>query len=554
MDRENGITVKRLMEAPIMRQSTVLAGQGGMSNVITRANTYADDDIFEWVSPYELLLITWPNFVQYQKSVEDMVEFTTRMAAKKIAAFAIKFSSPEQEVPKAMQKQADKLNLPLIIIDPVTAVADVSTEVFNQIFALQAELLRKHEQVYDSLLSTLAEGGGIRDVLAIVNQATGNPVGFAYADKSDPIVVVAESQSLSNALKEDVRGVWQRYARRNQLNEGITTIGDKTGVDRLTVPVIAKHQMHGTIFIWGMNQELSPFDRSAVESVSASVALLVVQEKSLREIEIKHSAEFVSDLFTEATRNDALERARIFNLDVEETYQMVIIRLVDCSDEKNEVFCSRGVYDYIYDHMRWVTATMQSHGLWGLVTARRADFVVIVGVSGADFESRLHAFCESVAKQLSGTGGSRDPIDLRIGIGKPYKHLKNIWRSHADADKTLVVGSRLYDSKILKFSDLGVFRILVQGEVNEELEQYFTETLRPLLDYDKKKSTDLVRTLESYFKNNSNINKTSEELFTHYNTILYRLERIQEITKLDLNDANDRLNLELAMRLRSLFP
>ncbi|HHT44100.1 MAG TPA: hypothetical protein GXZ89_01150 [Fastidiosipila sp.] len=94
----------------------------------------------------------------------------------------------------------------------------------------------------------------------------------------------------------------------------------------------------------------------------------------------------------------------------------------------------------------------------------------------------------------------------------------------------------------------------MQGEVNEELEQYFTETLRPLLDYDKKKSTDLVRTLESYFKNNSNINKTSEELFTHYNTILYRLERIQEITKLDLNDANDRLNLELAMRLRSLFP
>ena len=62
---------------------------------------------------------------------------------------------------------------------------------------------------------------------------------------------------------------------------------------------------------------------------------------------------------------------------------MVIIRLVDCSDEKNEAFCSRGVYDYIYDHMRWVTATMQSHGLWGLVTARRADFVVIVGVSGA---------------------------------------------------------------------------------------------------------------------------------------------------------------------------
>ena len=230
---------------------------------------------------------------------------------------------------------------------------------------------------------------------------------------------------------------------------------------------------------------------------------------------------------------------------------MVIIRLVNCTDTKS-AFCANGVFDYIYDHMRWVTASLQSHSLRGLVTARRTDFMVVVAQSGHDFDTRLNAFAESVARQLTATGTSKDPIDIRIGIGKPYKHLRNLWRSHADADKTLMVGTRLYDATILRFSDLGVFRILVQGEVNEELEQYFTETLRPLLEYDRKKSTELVRTLESYFKNTSNINKTSEALFTHYSTILYRLERIQEITKLDLNDANDSLTLEQANRLRSL--
>lgn len=550
MNRDNGITVKRLMEAPIMRQSKVLAGAGGLSNIITRANTYADEDIFDWVSPHELLLITWLNF--QQKNVDEMNAFLDRAVEHKIAALAIKFSTPEQSVPKAVQKHANKLDLPLILIDPVTSVADVSSEVFNQIFALQAELLRKHEAVYDRLMTTLADGGSIRDVLAIVSEATGQPAAFAFADKIDSVIVVAEP-SLVNVLKDDVRAVWQRHARRNRLNEDKTDLGERTDIDRLTVPVSGRNQLHGTIFLWGVAERLTPFDRAAVESVSASVALLIVQEKQLREIANKHSAEFVGDLLTEATRNDALERARIYNLEVDDTYVMVIIRLVNCTDTKS-AFCANGVYDYIYDHMRWVTASLQSHSLRGLVTARRTDFMVVVAQSGHDFDTRLNAFAESVARQLTATGTSKDPIDIRIGIGKPYKHLRNLWRSHADADKTLMVGTRLYDATILRFSDLGVFRILVQGEVNEELEQYFTETLRPLLEYDRKKSTELVRTLESYFKNNSNINKTSEELFTHYNTILYRLERIQEITKLDLNDANDRLNLELAMRLRSLFP
>lgn len=551
MDKQNGITVKRLMEAPMMRQSTVIAGQGGLLNVISRANIYADDDIFDWVAPHELLLITWLNFKE--KSGDELVTFVNKATEMKISALAVKFSSPEQEIPSVMKKAANKQNLPIILIDPVTSVADVSSEAFNLIFQLQADLLRKHEQVYDHLLTTLADGGGIREVLAIVAEATEQPVAFAFADRPDPIHVVCDDAALASKLKDDVRASWQRNARLMRITESISRFGEEQSYGRMAVPVSGRHQIHGTIYIWGVAHELTPFDRAAVESVSASIALLVVQEKSLREIENKHSSEFVSDLLTEASRYDALERARLFNLDVEETYQMVIVRLVDCTDEKNAEYCNRGVYDYLYDNKRWVMAAMQSHNLRGLVSARRADFLIIVNVQGSDHEKRLTSFAENVVSHLTAMSSSKDPIDVRIGIGKPYQHLRNIWRSHADADKTLMVGTRLYDNRILRFSDLGVFRILVQGEVNEELEQYFTETLRPLLDYDKKKSTELVRTLESYFRNNSNINKTSEELFTHYNTILYRLERIQEITKLDLNDANDRLNLELAMRLRSLF-
>lgn len=555
MERENGITVKRLLEAPILHQATVVAGHGGLSNVITRANTFADYEILDWVSAHEILLMTDLNYRGW--TGEELTVFVRKCSELKLAALAVKPSVPGDSLPQELIREADALDLPVILIDPVTSISDVGSEVFSQIFSLQAKLLRKHEDLYEQLLKTLSEGGGIRDVLRIVHQATGNPVVFHYADRHEAVIVGAADEAERDALRADARAFMQKYPRRPTVHESRVDIGAQKQIKRMTVPVTSKHFVQGTIFIWGTVNELQRFDLSAIESVSTSIALLIMQEKSLREVEIKHSSEFIDDLLSGTSRDDALDRARIYNLNIEDDFLMLLIRFTDSEDEREEKkleYSSKVIYDFIYDHLRRVTSTLRTHRLHGLVTTRRADIQVLIAVDEEkEFTERVDAFAEEIVRQfkLKATGG--DPVNLRVGIGKIYSHMKNVWRSYADADKTLIVGSRLYDRPILRFSDLGIFRILVQGELNDELEEYFRETLRSLLEYDKKKSTELVRTLEVYFRNNNNINKTSEELFTHYNTVLYRLERIQEITGLDLSNANDRLNLELAMKLRSLY-
>jgi purine catabolism regulator len=58
-----------------------------------------------------------------------------------------------------------------------------------------------------------------------------------------------------------------------------------------------------------------------------------------------------------------------------------------------------------------------------------------------------------------------------------------------------------------------------------------------------------VKTLQSYFENNGNLKKISKQLFTHYNTILYRIQRIEEICHVNLQDAHQRLNLEIALKI-----
>lgn len=107
--------------------------------------------------------------------------------------------------------------------------------------------------------------------------------------------------------------------------------------------------------------------------------------------------------------------------------------------------------------------------------------------------------------------------------------------------------------KILSYDDLGIYKILCQDLLTEELKDFYNKTLKILVDYDKKKSTELVKTLEAYFKYNGNLSKMSEYLFTHYNTILYRINRIEEITGMKLDNPNDRLNMEIALKIKELL-
>ena len=90
-----------------------------------------------------------------------------------------------------------------------------------------------------------------------------------------------------------------------------------------------------------------------------------------------------------------------------------------------------------------------------------------------------------------------------------------------------------------------------------ELEGFFDETVAPLVAYDEQYETELVRTLETFLDADGNVAGTAERLFTHRHTIRYRLERVKELTSLDVGstDGRERLSLGLkAMRVLGILP
>lgn len=144
-------------------------------------------------------------------------------------------------------------------------------------------------------------------------------------------------------------------------------------------------------------------------------------------------------------------------------------------------------------------------------------------------------------------------VDYRIGIGRAHQGIEQIWQCLQDGEKSVNVARTYTNERIVEFEKLGIYRIFSQDHLNEELLRFYNSTLKVLVEYDRKSNSELVKSLKVFFSVNGNLKKMSEILFAHYNTILYRISRIQEITGTDLKSENDRYDLQTALRIMNIL-
>ncbi len=102
----------------------------------------------------------------------------------------------------------------------------------------------------------------------------------------------------------------------------------------------------------------------------------------------------------------------------------------------------------------------------------------------------------------------------------------------------------------LAFEQTGAYRLLLSAmsENPQELQRFYSETVEPLVAYDEQYETDLVGTLAAFLEADGNVAGTAQRLFTHRHTIYYRLERIRELSGLDVGSSDGREKLSLGLK------
>lgn len=291
----------------------------------------------------------------------------------------------------------------------------------------------------------------------------------------------------------------------------------------------------------------------ALEHGVTVLALELSKERAAAEVERRLRGDFLEALLTrglDAAEADRLAR-QAERLGVRVASRTWVIVLEPDDDASRQGLEGRALSDRLHTALSDL-ARRRYPG--SLVVARATGVVLLVPSAdqseGEELEA-LQRFAELLLKTTVDVGRT---ISVSAGIGNRTATIAELPRAHDEARQAMRLvrhgGKR---GTVASYRGLGAFRLLLEVERPESLHRYVTETLGPLQRYEEDRDTPLLRTVEQLILAHWNQREAARRLHVHINTLLYRMQRIEQLTGVSLSDPETRVALAVAVRARSLL-
>lgn len=537
MKDETIVYLNEVLALPLFDKCRVITTEAPLKQCATSLNVMLDKEIVEWLSKDQVLLTTGK--VVEKLSLEEQIKLFRDIRSKAVSAVFIKISPYIKELPSEVIDVCNEIGLVIVDLDYEVTFTDIFSHVYELMFNKQSTVLKRVENLHQDTMQVVVSGGSIEDVLKSVNKSIGVPVfvrDYYFENTYFLKQVFSEDYSI---LYENIETV-QFDAKGGKLIKDTITYKGKE-IDRLMVPIVVKNQVYGHIVAYGTNQSISNYDRLGIEATSHIVALDFLKKISVHEVENKYKLEFFDDLISldEDRRTKAIERAGNFRFVENANYAMICLKLIGKNQTEDQM---RVVYllDLICKDMGHAYLILnKSECVYILVMLKEGENVTLT--------KRYASYIYDVLK------GKMKKHQIKVGVGRIVKGLLNAHKSKVDAYKALEAAQNYLPEDVVFFEEMGVYKILSHSTVRQELEQFAEDILGKLVAYDERRDTELIKTLEIYFNCNGNLKKMSETLYTHYNTILYRLNRIQEIIELNLENEEHRFAIQTALKANMIL-
>lgn len=559
MYKTNGITVRELLELEILKDARVLSGEGGLDHRILKMNVMEVPDILDWVKPGEFLLTTAYSIRETPERLKGLVE---ALSAKGIAGLGVKTRRFIQEMPKEALDAAEALQFPIVEIPFTASFSDIIQPVLTEVMNQQMAMLQRIDAFNDRLMKLMLRGGGMEEIARAVQEAMG--VSIAIMDDIFRSHVVLCDQELRSDIETVIHNLDQQRHKPAAYNEQkgeYIRFSDTLGgspVNRYMIPIKSEDRKYGRIMLWEDSRTLTPMDLSTIEAATSLVALDLMKKLSLFEGENKHRIEFFEDLLSEdeGRQRKALEKAAYFDFDGSQVYSVIVISYSQSEALYRMTPNNTGYLNFLGGRLVSLVERQTWYGGHRTLFGSKSDRMILMFGSSPvrsdqDIKEDVLRFCQEVHKAALSEGLTEL---ISIGIGRPCREFSRLPHSYREAGRAVETG-RLNHGHTgpVHYDDLGIYRILSYEELQPELNQFYKETLEPLVAYDREKDSQLVETLKKYFECRSNLKRVSEVMFTHYNTVIYRMQRIRDIIGKDLDDPDIRLNLQISLKVLELM-
>jgi sugar diacid utilization regulator len=352
-----------------------------------------------------------------------------------------------------------------------------------------------------------------------------------------PEVVRAAARALEASLAvTDAWGATLAVAARSPAEErALLSQGD--GV--INAPLRVADTVVGTLHMRVKTEPSASMRRLLLTMIASEVERVRAPER----VSETASADFLGAIVRRelTEREELLGRAKDLSLAIEDGASMIVARAYPQTptDEgwrgRVRAVAERGVRAVA---SRSIAALSDREGIVGAE--------VLVLVPGGDEATAARA-AQAVLNEME---ASLAGYVFALGRSRITEDPSELPRAASEALLAANVAQGSSDGASLAFDQTGAYRLLLSAmsENPSELQRFYGETVEPLVAYDEQYETDLVRTLETFLEADGNVAGTAQRLFTHRHTIYYRLERVRELSGLDVSSSDGREKLSLGLK------
>ena len=195
-----------------------------------------------------------------------------------------------------------------------------------------------------------------------------------------------------------------------------------------------------------------------------------------------------------------------------------------------------------------------SEMLSGLFTVQNGDYLTEVDESSVILikaldEKEDYKEVEDAAKTAVDMLNMEAMVKVRASYGTIVEELRELSRSYKEARMAMDVGRIFYAGKrVISYNELGIGRLIYQ--LPPSLCRMFIQEIfetDEMAEFDQ----EILTTINTFFDNNLNVSETARQLFVHRNTLVYRIEKLQKSTGLDIRTFDDAMTLKIALMVNA---
>jgi PucR family transcriptional regulator, purine catabolism regulatory protein len=471
-----------------------------------------------------------------------------------------------RRIPPEMVTEADRLKVPLFTIPSDVKFVDLMTPLLERIINAEHWRLKRSMDIHRRFTELVLDGKGVNEICRTLADLLESAV--VVEDASFHLLAHAGGSADPHRKETILRqGTPHRVLFDPQIQRMLREVEAKRGPvkvpafphlgmsrERLIAPIFAANQVLGYISVLDHPPHNEELAFMAIEQAALVLALSIVKERELSEVESRVRGEFLEDLLhgTYGDEAAAQRRARHVGYPLHGTH---IVALVDIDDFRGFVKARQISEDAIQalkrEFLRRVTAVVRAGYQRALVQGRSDQVVALLplGTEAGDHQARSHSLGlqiqQAVAEWKPGftiSVGFSAPIEAPLGVEGALREVTSVMESLARFKRW---------GQVVAVPELGLTGLLAAVS-DERLVDYSRRHLGPLIAHDSARKGALVSTLRAYLETGEQ-QHAAHRLRVHPNTLRYRLDRIREITGLDLEDPETRLNLSVALRVQALL-